>query len=198
MRKIGIDKRDPSYRHFYYDDEVILSSNPPKYKINYVDDENDIDYVDCKYVIKIKDMPVVKQPNTETETVVEKIDSSVENGSLSVSYNSDYDNSITVTNQTTDYETKQMVENEPVIKKSKKKSKNVVENNVQCEENRHIGDIKFEYRVFEYDFDNIDELNNKLNEYGEDGWDLVSMEIYKSGFVNKKRVLCVMKKKSWK
>ena len=96
MRKIGIDKRDPSYRHFYYDDDVILSSNPPKYKINYVDDENDIDYVDCKYVIKIKDMPVVKQPNTETETVVEKIDF-VENGSLSVSNNSDYDNSITVT-----------------------------------------------------------------------------------------------------
>ena len=73
MKCIGIDKRDPAYRHFYYDDETALQSNPPKYKVTYTDDETDVDYIDCNQVVKIKTIKeeVVESPQEQVLTVTE-------------------------------------------------------------------------------------------------------------------------------
>lgn len=183
MKKIGIDKRDPSYRHFYYDDFKILTSDPPKYEVHYVDDENDIDYIDCMYVIKIKDV-FEEEKNVEENKVVEAKILDKESG---VSTVLKVDKSkVNVTKPS---------------KRGRKKKDVIVEdesNTLTIEnQNEEMSDIVnphiYSYDVIELSFSNITELKDKLNEFGKLGWELCSTEIYTEGLFNKK-ILCIMKK----
>lgn len=189
MRKIGIDRRDIFYRHFYFDDNDVLASNPPRYKIWYVDDENDIDYIDCSEVIKIKDAPVTNE-NKST------IDINNEEKAATPLKSSD------------DKVSTESINEQSKPKKRGRKKKSVGYTDDKIENTKPIqtpissssftlepSNLKFEYKAFTVDFSSIQELVNTLNEYGEDGWELCSSELYSEGvFFDKKKVFCIMKK----
>lgn len=174
MKKIGIDKRDITYRHFYYDDEIILMSNPPKYEIHYIDDENDMDYIECSYVMKIKD--VTEHNNVVMNNITEDV--------LEVENTKEKKVKKTTTKKdkkVKDVDNKQE-ENDEIIKKD------IITENLN---------VKYEYKIMEYDIHSIDEMNVILNEYGENGWELFTFELCNYGIMinNKKKFFCVMKRK---
>lgn len=184
--KIGIDKRDPSYRHFYYDDSEILTSNPPKYKVCYIDvegDESDIDYIECSNVVCIKTV-VDKQSQTESDVVI--INTTEENKKN--------------TKETTPKKKgrkKSTAETDVDIKVPTNQSTESITDTTQHTEIdfSKIMNIKFEYKTINFDFSSIDELTNMLNEYGESGWELCCSEIYSEGLIfDKKKILCIFKK----
>lgn len=195
MRKIGIDKRDPTYRHFYFDDSEVLTSNPPKYKIWFVDDENDVDYIECSKVLKIKDAPV------ETQTVnddVIKIDSIQDEKADIVipAHQKDEVDKVSV----------KEAKEQPEPKKRGRKKKPVEDTTIKVENNEPTQatisplvveqpNLKFEYKAFNVDFSSVDELVDLLNECGEDGWELCTSEIYSGGVIfDKKKIFCIMKR----
>lgn len=180
MKKIGIDKRDPNYRHFTYDDSEILTSDPPKYKVVYEDDENDIDYVECSYVICIKtidDGIVVtnKKPDVEIKSEkVEKVEKVVKEPKPVK---------------------KQVVVEEPKKKQTrKKKTENVIEVEAVSVDETTIRN-SFKYKVIEYEFTQVDELEKYLNELGVDGWELCGFNIYKKGLFTSNYIMGIIKRK---
>lgn len=192
MKKIGIDKRDPSYRHFYYDDLKILLTNPPQYEVHYVDDENDVDYIDCSYVIKIKD---IFESNTNIE---QDNDAVVLNGDKK-----EVDNVL----ESSDNSDKVIqIEEKKTTKKGRKKkvvkdlNKDIVEDNKEDVNSQSstisvsISNVSYKYDVIELSFSNKEELVKMLNKFGADGWDLCSSEIYNNGLFSDKRIICIMKK----
>lgn len=196
MRKIGIDKRDPSYRHFYYDDSKVLTSNPPKYEVHYVDDESDIDYVECSCVIKIKDAPTEDDLNQKLTKI--EIDS-----------NHDGKKDITITSDAADVSNvlDNIINNDSNEQKKRGRKKKVVdETKVILDKKQKNEDkvsidfstllnVKFEYRIFDIDFSSSSELTDLLNKYGNDGWELCGTELYNEGLIfDKKKIFCVMKK----
>ena len=186
MKKIGIDKRDPEYRHFYYDDNEILYSNPQKFKVTYIDNENDIDYIDCSYVIKIKDVPGFVEEPVVQNIVGDTVEKTVE--------------------EEPKVEVKQEHAKPKVEKKRgrKKKEKEIadVEEIVDAEKNpveakldtSMIKNNKYEYIVVDLSFSSSDILKDSLNEYGEMGWNLCSTELYSDGLFGGKKILCIFKR----
>jgi hypothetical protein len=195
MRKIGIDKRDPTYRHFYFDDSEVLTSNPPKYKIWFVDDENDVDYIECSKVLKIKDAPVETQTANEDVIKIDNIQDEKADIAIPAHQKDEVD-------KLSDKEAKE----QPEPKKRGRKKKPVEDTTIKVENNEPTqatisqlvveqSNLKFEYKAFNVDFSSVDELVDLLNEYGEDGWELCTSEIYSGGMIfDKKKIFCIMKR----
>lgn len=204
MIKIGFDKRDPDMRKFYYDDNSVLTSNPPKYKIWYVDDITDIDYVDVSQIFVFKSVP----PDDEIY------------GQLGVS--PDF-----ITQPQTIIETPKLVnevkqipqpepnfeEVKPVQKKrgrprknkpSETEQKNPIQttNITTTDTNTSIrlsapktnGKVIYEV-VDDLDLDDVEEFNEKLNELGKAGWDMCGFETYRTGIIQPEiKCICIFKK----
>lgn len=175
MLYIGFSKSDFQSRKFYYDDELVLTSNPPRYKITYVDDETDIDYIDCSDVfclkpVKPKSEQVVKKENKKTiteptNTISSNIDST----------------------QTDKQVDKISIEQKENILK-------IDTPNVP----QHL-DLKvdlvsiFEYKVINEQFVDDINLEHMLNKHGEDGWELCGFNMYRTG-ISKTNIICILKK----
>lgn len=195
MRKIGIDKRDPTYRHFYFDDSEVLSSNPPKYKIWFVDDENDVDYIECSKVLKIKDAAVETQTANDDAIKIDSIQDKIADIAIPAHPKDEVDKL-----------SDKVVKEQPEPKKRGRKKKPVEDNSIKVENNETTQatisplvveqpNLKFEYKAFNVDFSSVDELVDLLNEYGEDGWELCTSEIYSGGMIfDKKKIFCIMKR----
>lgn len=187
MRKIGFDKRDSQYRKFYFDDDIMLSSNPPKYKVWYVDDENEIDYIECQNVFYLKPAPVQPQSNKKDEsTTVVNVDS-ISN----ISKSTKEDNVIKIDNQEN---TNTSIIEQPKKKRTyKKKTQTELSSSETCEtcEIR-----KFEYKIIDEPFISDSDIQDTLNSYGQGGWELCGFEIYKTGIVkSSNNIICILKRK---
>lgn len=195
MKCIGIDKRDPEYRHFYYDDETALQSNPPKYKVTYTDDETDVDYIDCNQVVKIKTIKeeVVESPQEQVLTVTEN-----PNGVLVKDDSAG--NSVTIEKpKKKKGESKKETTKEPQKRGRKKKiSDDMIIDPSAPNKLLEINSLRvfhlFEYDIIKFEFSDINELKDTLNKYGDEGWELVHFDITDALFSTKKNILCIMKR----
>lgn len=57
MLRIGFDITDSEGRKFYYDDSAMLTSNPPQYRVWYVDNITEQEFVQTKNVFVLKNVP---------------------------------------------------------------------------------------------------------------------------------------------
>ena len=183
MLKIGIDKTDKTYRHFEYDDERRYG-NPQVYKVLY-EESGVFGEVLCSNVISIK-----KSNN-------------VHNHFLDIPIYGDSKQEVSKPKQTVDVketviETPQQVvikEEKKKTKSSKTKSNKKVEiTNENVEEVKIKGDpfdinqMTFSPKSYEYDvfvIDNVsnaDDIKNKLNELGKDGWDVCGFQTIQKVF----------------
>lgn len=195
MLKIGFDKSDPNYRKFYFDDSQVLTSNPPKYKIWYVDDESDIDFIECSKVFYLKPAQVQKQEHVEPiqETTVKV--KPVESPQLTLS-NSTYLEKSTIAQPETPKITVDLnqVNIIPKKKRGRPKKDKVVEEVYKETDNISNSKLSYEYKVIdEYLKDGV-ELETILNEHGDDGWELCGFEIYKTGLTKQNTILCIFKR----
>lgn len=186
MRNIGIDKRDPEYRHFYYDDSLMLSSNPPQYQVNYVDDESEVNYVDCRYVIKIKSCPGEEQPKN-VDLVVEQVETPPEPKKEPTAPKE----TITSTPAPKKRGRKKKVDDITIIKKEAEP--------MQINIPDMTFNVGYEYSVIELEFINTNDLANELNSFGDDNWELCSAQLFTDGFLsNRKKILVIFKRKVMK
>ena len=203
MLKIGFNKTDPECRKFYFDDDEVLTSLPPKYKIRYVDDETDIDYVPCSEVFFLKPANLENKQNV-VQTPVVKVEEEVPtltSPSTQVS---------TIHVPETPKTTIQVdgveflkngkpveVKTEPKKRGRKKKEPEKVVVDVQTIQNSGETHVKseFEYKVVDEYLDGDNELENMLNTYGKDGWELCGFEIYKTGIYKQSSILCILKRR---
>ena len=184
MVKIGFDKTDFENRKFYFDDTEVLMSNPPKYKVWYVDNEHDVDYVLCSNVFVLKLAPKDKQKNN----VSEKQEIHVSSPTKSITKTSDKQETIKV--EPVETEAK-INESEPPVKKKPGRKKKEQTNITQISDETR----KFAYKVIDVHIMDIEEIQNMLNEYGQDGWELCGFEVYKNGLIKPNSILCVLKRK---
>ena len=201
MLKIGFDKNDPECRKFYFDDDMVLTSNPPKYKIWYVDDETDIDYVPCADVFFLRPVNIEKE-HVQTPIKVKK-----ETKSQILTSPSTEVSTIHVpeppktTIQIDDVEFVKNgkpveIKTEPKKRGRKKKEQEKNVDNVQTVQNNVEVHVKpeFEYKVIDEYLNDVDDLENMLNTYGRDGWELCGFEIYKTGIYKQTSILCILKR----
>ena len=182
MLKIGIDKTDKTYRHFEYDDERRYG-NPQVYKVLY-EESGVFGEVLCSNVISIK-----KSNN-------------VHNHFLDIPIYGDSKQEVSKPKQTVDVketvvETKQQV----VIEEKKKTKSSKTKSNKKVEiQNENVEEVKFkgapfdinqmtfspksyEYDVFVIDnVSNADDIKNKLNELGKDGWEVCGFQTMQKVF----------------
>ena len=182
MLKIGIDKTDKTYRHFEYDDERRYG-NPQVYKVLY-EESGVFGEVLCSNVISIK-----KSNN-------------VHNHFLDIPIYGDSKQEVSKPKQTVDVketvvETKQQV----VIEEKKKTKSSKTKSNKKVEiQNENVEEVKFkgapfdinqmtfspksyEYDVFVIDnVSNADDIKNKLNEFGKDGWEVCGFQTIQKVF----------------
>ena len=188
MKKIGIAKSDPEYRKFYFDDTIMNTSNPPRYKVWYVDDESDIDYILCSdvFTLKLCEKPVkkpelksepVEESVTTIETTPEPIETPVETPKKTSGRKKKPTSEI-VTSQPVSTITIPEPQSQPVFMTQKA--------------------IKYEYKVLEVEMkENIEsELETLLNKYGEEHWELIKVTDYKSGtlFNSVSKLMCIFKR----
>lgn len=184
MKKIGFDKRDIEFRKFYFDDDEVTSSNPPKYVVRYIDNEKDIDYIECDNVFYLK--PVNIQENKHNEINLDK--------SLEVEKPEIDDNSkLKLTQKKSDGDIKDEVKEEPIKKKRTYTKKKLIEKEESIvKENKSD---KIEYKVIDEIFTSDDDIQNMLNTYGEEGWELCGFDIYHTGLVKSNtNIICILKK----
>ena len=205
MKCIGIDKRDPEYRHFYYDDETALQSNPPKYKVTYTDNEKDIDYIDCNQVVRIKTIKeeVVKSPQEQVlvaESLQEQVLTAIENPNGVLAEDDSAGNSVTIEKpKRKRAESKKETTKEPQKRGRKKKiSEDMIIDPSAPKKLIELNSCRvfhlFEYDVIKFEFSDINELKDALNKYGDDGWELVQSDITDTLFSIKKNIICIMKR----
>lgn len=60
--KIGFDMTDVEGRKFYYDDSSVLTSNPPQYRVWYVENVNEQEFIQVKNVFPLKNVPERDMP----------------------------------------------------------------------------------------------------------------------------------------
>lgn len=185
MLKIGFSRQDPESRKFYFDDSQVLTSNPPKYKIWYVDDETDIDYIECSKVFYLKPAkiernkpkPVVKKEEPQQPITSEPI----------------------------------VIETKPETPKKKPGRKKKVSTSTDIlptptpsmdilptPTTSVIFDknITYEYKVIDESFENTEDLQDTLNGLGEDGWELCGFETYRTNLFNKPTsAVCVLRRR---
>ena len=203
MLKIGFNKKDPDCRKFYFDDSTVLTSNPPNYKVWYLDDENDIDYVFCSDVFYLK--PAPNQPKNEIEKSLEQV---VQNNQLSGKITAPIDDTIkqsTISKPEPPKDTIYLdkvdiisdgkkVEIVTQPKKRGRKKKETEEKSItstcSCDTS-----IQFEYKVIDEYLETYEKLEIILNEMGQDGWELCGFEIFKTGITKPNSVMCIMKRR---
>lgn len=163
MKCIGVDKTDLKFRKFKYDTDVQLLSNPPQYTVEYIDGESPINNnIICDNVIKIKELSdssqihIKNNPNPTEESLQKESN---------------------VAKSQTKTEKKKSTTKKKSSKKEEKANTNqdvpviTLEDVVKCNINKKK---KFEYKIFtitDIPLDNV--LESKLNELGDDGWELV-------------------------
>ena len=177
MLKIGLDKTDKTYRHFEYDDERRYG-NPQVYKVLY-EESGVFGEVLCSNVISIK------QSNN------------VHNHFLDIPIYGDGKQEVSKPKQTVVETTQQVViqEDKKKTKSSKTKSNKKLETiNENVEEVKFKGapfDVNqmtfsptsYEYDVFVIDnVSNADDIKNKLNEFGKDGWEVCGFQTIQKVF----------------
>ena len=166
MKCIGVDKTDLKFRKFKYDTDVQLLSNPPQYTVEYIDGESPINNnIICDNVIKIKELSdssqihIKNNPNPTEESLQKESN---------------------VAKSQTKTEKKKSTTKKKSSKKEEKANTNqdvpviTLEDVVKCNINKKK---KFEYKIFtitDIPLDNV--LESKLNELGDDGWELVAYQ----------------------
>ena len=166
MKCIGVDKTDLKFRKFKYDTDVQLLSNPPQYTVEYIDGESPINNnIICDNVIKIKELSdssqihIKNNPNPTEESLQKESN---------------------VAKSQTKTEKKKSTTKKKSSKKEEKANTNqdvpviTLEDVVKCNINKKK---KFEYKIFtitDIPLDNV--LESKLNELGDDGWELVGYQ----------------------
>lgn len=193
MIKIGIDKTDMSFRHFFFNDSEVLTSNPPKYKIWYVDDEEDVSFIECSKVITLKNQDgsiIQKQDNTSnTSTQPNLVIEEVNTYETYIDENAKEIEHVEIEHKEepiviTDTQPEKRKRGRPKgsFKVKTVETPQIVENNL------------FEYQVKDWELN--DEFENKLNEKGKEGWELCGFEIYRPKILSgDNKVLCVFKRK---
>lgn len=177
MLKIGIDKTDKTYRHFEYDDERRYG-NPQVYKVLY-EESGVFGEVLCSNVITIK-----KSNNIHNHFLDIPI------------YGESKIEEVIKPNKTVDIK-ESVADTKPVVieekkktKSSKTKSNKKVENpNENVEEVKikgssfDINQMTFSPKTYGYDvfviddISNVDDIKNKLNEFGKGGWEVCGFQI---------------------
>ena len=177
MLKIGIDKTDKNYRHFEYDDERRYG-NPQVYKVLY-EESGVFGEVLCSNVITIK-----KSNNIHNHFLDIPI------------YGESKIEEVIKPNKTVDIK-ESVADKQPVVieekkktKSSKTKSNKKVENpNENVEEVKikgapfDINQMTFSPKTYGYDvfviddISNVDDIKNKLNEFGKGGWEVCGFQI---------------------
>ena len=166
MKCIGVDKTDLKFRKFKYDTDVQLLSDPPQYTVEYIDGESPINNnIICDNVIKIKELSdssqihIKNNPNPTEESLQKESN---------------------VAKSQTKTEKKKSTTKKKSSKKEEKVNTNqdvpviTLEDVVKCNINKKK---KFEYKIFtitDIPLDNV--LESKLNELGDDGWELVGYQ----------------------
>ena len=166
MKCIGVDKTDLKFRKFKYDTDAQLLSNPPQYTVEYIDGESPINNnIICDNVIKIKELSdssqihIKNNPNPTEESLQKESN---------------------VAKSQTKTEKKKSTTKKKSSKKEEKANTNqdvpviTLEDVVKCNINKKK---KFEYKIFTItDIPLDDVLESKLNELGDDGWELVGYQ----------------------
>lgn len=156
----GIARGDKKFRHFTFDDEeIIKKSGSNFYKVNYGKNklegeyaEDEIGYILCDNVIVLGGK---KAKPIETQTKPE------------------------LTQTQTEKPKKTTTKKETKPKTTKKSTKKVSET---PDTTPVIDSNTFEYYVSELHSDNTEELQDKLNELGSEGWELCGFDTNKSLF----------------
>ena len=182
MLKIGIDKTDKTYRHFEYDDERRYG-NPQVYKVLY-EESGAFGEVLCSNVISIK-----KSNN-------------VHNYFLDIPiYGESKIEEVIKPNKTVDIK-ESVVDTQPVVIGEKKKTKSSkTKSNKKVEiPNENVEEVKikgapfdinkmtFSQKSYEYDvfvmndISNVDDIKNKLNEFGKGGWEVCGFQTIQKVF----------------
>lgn len=174
----GIARGDSTYRHFTFDDTDVLEKDGDMlYKVNYGKDtlegdhaEDEIGYVRCSDVIFLGGKkPNLPQPqNKQTETVPEKTVESPKKNE--------------VPEKTKPVKVAKTEKKSAKIKKTKEK---VVEEPAikileQPEWNPATGQCIFEYTYKEFHTEDIKRLQELLNVYGNEGWEMCGFDTNKS------------------
>lgn len=212
MLKIGFDRRDYECRKFYFDDSAILTSNPPRYKVWYVDDETEVDYIECEYVFVLKSVknkdnePSAKSPSKKStptpntvkeEKSVNIVESVTENAVENVVVETPKEESSKIDNIThIDPEIVKGVQAIIKPKRTRTSTKTIkITPKPKTESTTiQIADVKYEYKVVDDYFNDSDNLEKILNDYGKDGWELCGFEIYKNGLTKPNSILYILKK----
>lgn len=184
MKKIGFDKRDSEFRKFYFDDDEITSTNPPKYIVKYIDNEKDIDYIECDNVFYLKPANIQDNKNKEIDT-----DKSLDFKKSEIEIKSEPKH----VQKKSEVDIKSEVkEEQPKKKRTYVKKKSVEKEETIVKEKKFD---KIEYKVIDEAFTSDDDIQNMLNTYGEEGWELCGFDIYHTGLVKSNtNIICILKK----
>lgn len=197
MLKIGFNKTDPDCRKFYFDDSMVLTSNPPKYKIWYMDDENEIDYIVCSDVFYLKPAPnqtvEEKQQPVQQKNMSGTITSNVMTETSTISAPEPVKDTIYL-DKVDVVSNNEKVEIVTQPKKRGRKKKETETQNITSSEQIN-NSREFEYKVIDEYFESGDELESVLNTHGKDGWELCGFEIYKPKITKPTTILCILKRR---
>lgn len=213
MKWIGIDKEDPEQRKFEFDDEVVLSSEPPQFSIRLLD-TNEVSSVLCKNVFKLKpvkplkktqastpqpkkeqkmdelQMPVISTDNKEFDELVQK-DIFEELRPKRKQYQTPKQpNTITLNPDDSKTGTFIMGEQATNSETSLQLDESVIKDIINKTNSNH----KYEYKTMLVDLENVEMFETKLNELGENRWDLISVSVAQSLLPNKSRLFCIFKR----
>lgn len=210
MEWIGFSRNDPNQTKFVFDDSVVLTTEPPQYNIRFLESGEQTSIL-CSDVFKLKPVKPMKRktvmsdtpkPETTGETITvpvvpvptltddEEIQREIEE-SLKPTWMKNKDNTVGL-------EIPDITLKEPVKKRKKKNGTVSVsqvgalsgENEVQLSVNtRH----KYEYKTIMDNLDNASQIEDILNGYGEDGWELVHFETINS-ILHTSRLFCILKR----
>lgn len=198
MKWIGFDRNDPNSRKFEFDDETILTSNPPKFEVKYIDN-NEIGYIECSNVFKLK--PVKnKQSQKPIENVQNNIIVEEENNNIfPQGVDEDIQNEILNELKPKNVQIVEPVVQKETVKKkpTRKKKEEIVIPTTETEEHNinipFTTNHKYEYTSILDEFVNKESLEKTLNELGNDGWEMINFEIVPATF-NSSKVFCILKR----
>lgn len=209
MLKIGFDKTDPNYQKFFFDDDTVLTSNPPKYKVWYMDDNGDIDYsnvdyVVCSNVFYLK--PATIQLPQKQQPKIEHVQPQKVEGTLT-STEPISESTIKIPEQpktTIDLNEVEIIPQKKKRGRPKKETKTSESTTHVLPSGICVGHVdyklehpeyKYEYKVIEESFFNDEDIEKILNEYGEERWELCGFEIYKTGLIQSNRIIMILKRR---
>lgn len=180
----GITRGDNKYRHFTFNDEDIVTRGRVKYyKVNYGKNklegefaEDEIGFVPCDNVIILGQKP---KPATPAPTpVVEPEPEPVKDEKPK--------------------KTSKKTTEPKAEKKTTKKTTRTTKVEILPVENETIPvaieDFKYEYSVKEIFSDNITELENQLNDMGNDGWEMCGFDTNRN-LLGKIHIISIFKRK---